>query len=362
MSEYFKRLGIDIIGELAFGFSFNTQVHDKYRHVYELNETLAWRLNTYMQFPAIRPIELFLLLVGAKQATKFIDTIKYVLTNRISKKKDAYHDLYSMIIDNLVQEEGRDVVTTELMTEAVAFLTAGGLSIATALSAVFFYLSRCPKSYDKLAVEIRSSFSSAEEIHGGPKLASCRYLRACIDESLRMSSPAQSHSWREFDDKESGPFIVDGHVIPPGVQVAINPYAMLHNDEYFTDPFVFHPERWLDSNAGSDSEETDAKSIEEARVAMRQAFNPFSLGDRSCVGKSMAYLEISLVLAQTLWLFDFETAQGREGDLGGGTTGRKDRNRHDEFQLGDILVTRHQGPNLIFKKRGDHWKDIRPGE
>lgn len=77
------------------------------------------------------------------------------------------------------------------MSAAVFFL-AGGDTTATALSALFFYLSRNPEAYGKLADEIRTTFSSHSEIHGGPKLAGCRYLRACIEEALRMSPSVSS--------------------------------------------------------------------------------------------------------------------------------------------------------------------------
>lgn len=74
----------------------------------------------------------------------------------------------------------------------LVFFPAGGDTTATALSALFFYLSRNTESYSKLANEIRTTFSNHSEIQGGPKLASCRYLRASIEEALRMSPPVSS--------------------------------------------------------------------------------------------------------------------------------------------------------------------------
>lgn len=65
----------------------------------------------------------------------------------------------------------------------------GGETISTALSALVFYLSRNPGAYKRLADEIRSTLSSTADIRGGPRLAGCKYLRACIDEVLRMFPP-----------------------------------------------------------------------------------------------------------------------------------------------------------------------------
>lgn len=79
-----------------------------------------------------------------------------------------------------------------LTLSPVVFFPAGGDTTATALSALFFYLSRNAEAYSKLANEIRTTFASHAEIKGGPKLASCRYLRASIEEALRMSPPVSS--------------------------------------------------------------------------------------------------------------------------------------------------------------------------
>lgn len=218
------------------------------------------------------------------------------------------------------------------------------------MSSCFFYLSQNRDCYDKLANEIRTTFSSSEEIHGGPTLWGCQYLRAVINEALRMSPPVAGTLWREkhvgYDDK---PLIVDGHVIPPGTEVGINMYAIHHNQEYFPEPFEFRPDRWLDESTMSEAQ----------RKLMQDAFSPFSLGTRGCVGKPFAYLEASLVLAKTFWYFDFERAPGPLGEVGGGgKTNEAGRHRRQEFQLYDGFTSTHEGPYLNFKPRGEHYKEL----
>lgn len=171
-----------------------------------------------------------------------------------------------------------------------------------------------------------------------------------------MSPPSLTSLWREQDagDTSGEPFVVDGHVIPRGTQVGVSLYSIMHNEEYFPDSFTFKPERWLDPPEGEDTEEEKA-----ARATMRKAFAPFLLGDRACAGKSMAYMEASMTLARSLWYFDFEIAPGAAGDVGCGKPGRTDgRDRPGEYQLDDIFVAGHQGPNVVFRKRGDFWKEL----
>lgn len=220
-----------------------------------------------------------------------------------------------------------------------------GDTVKTALSAVFFYLARNERVYKKLVDEIRTAFKSGRDING-PALTGCAYLRTCIDEALRMSPPAVGILWREQASGDQ-PLIIDGHIIPKGTIVGVNIYSLHHNEEYFSNSFEYRPERWL--------EEQD----ENSRKRMRDAFMPFSMGPRGCAGKSMAYTETGLVLAKTLWYFDFENTAGSMGRIGEGHPGLEPgRENRGEFQLYDVFSAMHEGPYLTFKKRGDYWKEL----
>lgn len=42
------------------------------------------------------------------------------------------------------------------------------------------------------------------------------------------------------------------------------------------------------------------------KKAMADAFVPFMTGARGCAGKTMAYMEIGLVIAKTIWYLGLE--------------------------------------------------------
>ncbi|KAK6070466.1 cytochrome P450 3A31 [Seiridium cupressi] len=238
-----------------------------------------------------------------------------MIKTRSAQDTDAKQDLYSILAPALdIGTEG--IRQNELWAEANLFLLAAGGTTKTALSATFFYLSRNPGAYYKLAREIRSAFQSASDING-QTLGGCHYLRACIDEALRLSPPG------------------------PDTIVGVNIYAIHQNPEYFEDPFEFIPERWIDDTMSG-----------ERRKTMRDAFIPFLVGSRGCAGKSMAYLEISLVIAKTLWYFDFGPASGELGQVGAGRVGLGyGRERAGEFQPYDHFTASHDGPYLNFEHR-----------
>ncbi|KAK7948857.1 uncharacterized protein PG986_009743 [Apiospora aurea] len=180
------------------------------------------------------------------------------------------------------------------------------------------YLSRYSAVYARLANEIRTTFSSGSDIRQGPLLASCKYLRAVIDETLRICPPTPRVMWREKDPLSPEPLVVDGDIIPPGTLAGVGTYSLMHNPEYFPEPFSFRAQRWLDEAV----EEEDPKA-KEARAIMRRAFIPFSLGDRGCAGKALAYSEMSPTVTKTL-----------------------------------CFMADHNGPNLVFRAREDYWEDL----
>ncbi|KAF2972343.1 hypothetical protein GQX73_g1252 [Xylaria multiplex] len=302
MSEKFTYLTIDIMGEFVFGYPLNLQKNETYRY---------------------RSI------------------LRKMIQSRLAAGPNAKHNLFFMT-DTLRVSDDDEMFIEEIRSEATFLLSAGSDTMSTCLSALFFYLSRNADCYQKLTAEIRSKFSSSDSIIGGRHLSDCNYLKACIDEALRMSPPIAGTLWREQiternREVEAAPVVVDGHIIPHGTYIGVNTYALHHNETYFPDAFTFKPERFLE------------KGAEQAK----KAFNPFSLGARGCMGRQMAYLELSLVVAKVLWHFDFTRGLDETGRLGESTYWklRGWRERIDEYQIYDIFGAKHQGPWLIFKSR-----------
>ncbi|KAI0379439.1 cytochrome P450 [Hypomontagnella monticulosa] len=343
MTPTCRHLGLDIAGHLGFGYGLNLQTDSTHRYLTQAITFGNYRVNTCMQSASLAMIKPGIIMDFFPNSlrSKLMKMIGAMITARLSQPPGAKHDLLSVFND----ESDVDIKTMKqgnLWTEAVFFFPAGGETTASALSAAFFYLSQDPTCYEKLAVEIRGAFNTASEIRGGSRLSSCRYLRACIDETLRMSPPVPATLWREsVSEDKTQPLVIDGHVIPPGTQIGVNIYSLHHNEEYFPNSFQFRPERWMEGTKDANAE----------------AFTPFSIGARGCAGKALAYLELSLVIALTFWYFDFETEQedssedpvptNMEGRIGGG-----------EFPIYDLFAAKHDGPKLVFHPRGSLCEEL----
>jgi len=125
---------------------------------------------------------------------------------------------------------------------------------------------------------------------GGKKLLDCKYLRACVEEALRMSPGVPGYLTREAPQGAT----IDGNYIPPYMQVGIPTWTMHRSPEVYPEPQVFKPERWI---VDSDAE----------LQRLRSAHFPFSTGARGCIGKNMAYNSIYLIVARLTFLFEIES-------------------------------------------------------
>ena len=254
-------------------------------------------------------------------------------------EKGGRQDMLHFLLRAVDPDTGKKAYSPqELFAEASLLVVAGSDTTAITLSSFFFYIVRNPSPYKRLVKEIRSSFDSVHEIVGGPKLSSCKYLRACIDETMRIAPAVPTELSRVV---LAGGQMIEGELYPAGITVGTSEWSNGRSDEY-GDPHVYRPERWIvDEKAGVTAEEV-------ARIS--SYLHPFLAGFRNCVGQNLAMLELLMTIARTLYRFDVRAEPG--STLGEGSPelgwGRRDRK---QFQMDDAFVGIRNGPMIQFKKR-----------
>lgn len=251
-------------------------------------------------------------------------------------RKDMFHYLYQA----KVPETGQLAYSKdELLAEASLLTIAGSDTTSVSLCGLFFYITHYPYVYAKLVKHIRSTFASVDEIVDGQKLFSCQYLRACLDETLRLTPAGVSEFPRTI---LPGGLEVDGEIYPEGFSVATTGWAYGRNEETYGDPNIFRPERWIVDEANGITADSVAH--------IKSCFHPFATGPGNCVGQNLAILELMLVTARTLYRMDVRLALG--STLGEGSPelgwGRRDKN---QFQLEDAYIAIRHGPLVQFRKR-----------
>ncbi|KAF7195683.1 Cytochrome P450 monooxygenase [Pseudocercospora fuligena] len=191
----------------------------------------------------------------------------------------------------ILQNTAEPLSNAELTIMASAFIVAGSGTSARALSATVYFLCANSDVLFKVTSQIRSAFDDQKAITIR-STARLPYLQACIDEAMRLHPPNPSTIPRWVPDHGEE---IDGKWVPGGIAVGCHQLASGHAEWNFERPKEYIPERWLDNNLKTEFAGDDKSSVQ-----------PFSFGPRSCIGRSLAYAEMRLILAKLLFVFDLQ--------------------------------------------------------
>lgn len=260
-------------------------------------------------------------------------------------------DIWEKLLTSHDPATDRTFTREELTSEASLMITGGTDGIIAALTAALFYLTHNPHTLSRLTREVRASFPVPTKTcpipFASPDLQNITYLTACLDEAMRLSPSVPSILPRRVGP---GGMTVDGVHFPAGTNLGIPHYCLHRNAEVFPDPLAYKPERWmsteLQGQTGSDHGPL------KPGVGQAFSFTPFGAGRSSCIGRYMAYQEMSYILARIVWELDIRIEPGNT--LGEGTgSSSEGRQRKDEFQIYCCFVSWQDGPVLQFRRRRD---------
>ncbi|RDW60060.1 putative cytochrome P450 67 [Coleophoma crateriformis] len=346
MADWCNYLTFDVMGDLCFGKAFGMLERDENRHVVDLIGNAAHSHLITGTNPMIKTLGLNKILFRQiyNMRMQYMAYSKAQAAERTKIGLDTDRkDFFYYLLNARDPETGNGFTPPELWGESNLLIIAGSDTTSTALAAAFFYLVHNPAALGKLEHEIRSTFSDIEEIHSSPTLNSCIYLRAVIDEAMRLSPPVGGILPREV---LPGGIDIDGLHIPEGCVVGTPHYAIHHNADYYPSPFTFNPERWI----------TDSSPFvtRDSVTLAQSAFCPFSIGSRGCIGKGVAYVELMTSLARVVWLYDMRKAQQEPwmSKIGEGSADQEfGRQRVAEYQMKDSFTSFKDGPWVEFLAR-----------
>lgn len=103
-------------------------------------------------------------------------------------------------------------------------------------------------------------------------------------------------------------FEYNGYLFPKGTCVTFAIDSVMMDPEIFPEPLLFKPERFLDEEGKCNGEQ-------------KEKLIPFSTGPRSCIGQSLAKMELFLFLTRFLQWFEIKPEKPNclppfEGNLG----------------------------------------------
>ncbi|KAL6712562.1 hypothetical protein ACN47E_000439 [Coniothyrium glycines] len=354
-------LVFDVLGDLCFGVQFNSKepaMENKFKNIpqdfdaffefgYPLSRSPALDLIVWLK---PRGLDRILEIVQPKSIKDYYHFVEETVTKRINiererdteKQSVEREDMFHFLYNATDRDSGKPAFDRRsLLAESNLLVLAGSDTTAITISALFFYITHNERIYEKLVKEIRNTFSSAEEIVHCPTLLSSPYLRACIDETLRMAHILPSEPTRMI---RKGGMEIDGQFYPEGTLVGCPNWAMYRNEEFFGDATTFRPERWIVSD------HPDFTNTEEEVRRLKRGLNPFLKGPGDCVGQKMAILQLCMVVARTLWRFDVRLAPGTHKGEGRPELGWGRRDAR-QYMLRDGYIGLREGPMVQFQLR-----------
>ena len=126
-------------------------------------------------------------------------------------------------------------------------------------------------------------------------LEKLQYLNQTLKESLRKHPPVPST--QRILQKEDN---FGGYKIPENTPVVISCFAIHKSSEFWESPDKFDPDRFSPSR-----KEAISQSV----------YFPFSLGPRTCIGKTLAQFEAKVLMARVLREFKFEILPGQSSQV-----------------------------------------------
>lgn len=285
VSDAFNWVTFDIIGDLAFGDSFNAvaegKTHSWIATIFEgIKYTMVQRVEK--RWAPAKLIRLFFMpKLSPQKARAFVEFSLLKAQKRMElggTSKRGLEDFFGHMIRK------NSITVTEMQSQARTLILAGSETTATLLTGLTYYLLRNPECLAKLQQEIRGAFNSLDEITGDA-VSHLKYMHGVIEEGLRVFPPVSFGLPRV----SPGEF-VDGHYVPAGVGLSNNCFVMARDPRYWSEPDTFRPERWIGENTRD----------------QLKASQPFSMGARGCLGINLAYLEMRIILAKIVYLYDME--------------------------------------------------------
>ncbi|KAL9110275.1 MAG: hypothetical protein Q9227_005182 [Pyrenula ochraceoflavens] len=315
MAQWCTWLTFDILGDMAYGQGWNLLQDETFRWIPGTIMTCIETIHKISNLP-IRPLinpllSLFrkLSLHSASHFRRYNNLAMSALTRRMAREPELVKDpnrrkdqLY-WLLNGADLESGRKLSFRDLHGDSSTLILAGSDTTATALSALIFYLARNPSIQRRLADELRCG------------------LNVTIDGTV--------------------------HHLPAGTEVGTTLYALHHSSSnHPLSPDAFLPDRWIAGNLLYDNQSGPSITPEYVAQSYR-AFQPFSTGQRGCIGKQLALMELSIAVGRLIWGYDVQDVAGWR-DAAPEWVQKWEK---DMYPVRDWFVSERQGPVVKIERR-----------
>ncbi|SPP73317.1 probable cytochrome P450 6w1 [Drosophila guanche] len=291
------RFTTDLIATIAFGLEANALQDPKSEFFHHNQAIFTPSFSRGIDFAIIFMLPGLVRLARAKVFSKstsnFIrSTVNYVMAER-EKSGLRRNDLVDILLalkreaaaspDKNNKAKNMDF----LIAQAAVFQTAGYETSSSTMTLALYELAKNEETQRRLRQEIEESFGVEDHI-SYDRIQEMPYLTKVVNETLRMY-PIVGYAERECAQPAEGErFTLAPHhdmELPDGMPVYVSAIGIQRDPKYWPQPDKFDPERFDPANR-------DKLNMD--------AYMPFGVGPRNCIGMRLGLLQSKLGLVHLL--------------------------------------------------------------
>ncbi|KAL2338229.1 hypothetical protein Fmac_012675 [Flemingia macrophylla] len=224
---------------------------------------------------------------------------KIILEHRLKRAaegEDKVRDVESCgdFVDVLLEMEKESKLQhSDMVAILWEMIFRGTDTVAILLEWILARMVLHPEIQCKAQAEIDSVVGPGRSVSEND-LVNLPYVGGIVKETLRIHPPGPLLSWARLSIQDTH---IGNHFVPAGTTAMVNMWAITHDQEVWSDPQVFKPERFV--NAEKDTRVDINIMGSDLRLA------PFGSGRRVCPGKALGLATVELWLAMLLQNFQW---------------------------------------------------------
>ncbi|XP_065208481.1 methyl farnesoate epoxidase-like [Planococcus citri] len=218
---------------------------------------------------------------------ELVDFLKDVVKKHQELQGDSFINTFLQEVNNNKSNKDSTFTENQLLAILMDFFMAGTETTSNTLSFIIHYLVKYPQVQEKIHAEIDKALSPQQipTMEDREKLV---YLEATIMEVQRHGSPVPiAIPHKAIQDTE-----LMNYSIPKDTIVLPSIWSVHMDEDYWKDPHVFRPERFIDSKG---------------KIIQHTHFMPFGIGKRRCIGEILAKTTLFIFLSAILQNFKLES-------------------------------------------------------
>ncbi|XP_025106021.1 cytochrome P450 3A21-like [Pomacea canaliculata] len=296
VKRIFGAYTIDVIAGTAFGLETDSLVRENNPFLkaivkmFQKSKTLGWRSAFLTLFPFLSPVLLLLRLSDAptEEVNNVVRLIDQLIDDRRKNGDNERVDLLHLLLEAEASEadiaakpQDRQLTRVEIIAQSMLIFIAGYETTATTLHYMTYLLALNPNKQEKLYNEIIAAIGDAPPTY--ENVMNIKYLDNVIRETLRSFPPVPLIGRRAVEART-----IKGVHIEAGSCIGVPLYAFTHDEETFSDPDKFIPERFDDKDMPTVISEL-----------------AFGMGPRQCIGMRLALYEAKMAAVTIIRRFRF---------------------------------------------------------